>query len=139
LLANKSLNPREKLDRVVEEYIKKFWHNRQLHRAILREYYSHESHPLYQFIVSARKRQVTLLGKIIAQGQQENIFRKDIDVPFLFATLSGITRHVLFAKDFYQETSSLTGTAGEQDKQLLERLERHLKSTLTQIGHEDNV
>lgn len=136
LIREKELSPMEKLGVMVDEYVKKFWRNRKLHRIILREYSFSRNELLHRRIHAIRERQFRMMQEIVAQGQEQGVFRKDVDVPMLFATLPGITKHLIFSRKFFGELYGLRGDPGEQDRQLLERLRVHLKSILKLVLHE---
>lgn len=139
LLKDPDLSPLEKLDLLIDEYVEKFWRNRRLHRTILREYNFRENKQLYKLIYSARKKQVRVMERLVEQGQEQGIFRKDADVPMLFALLSGMTKHTLIARDFFKDICRFKGTSDSQDRELIERMKTHLKFVLTHCLNEANA
>ncbi len=139
MVNNKELEPMQKVEKLIDQYIGKLMDQQCFHRVMVREQMANNN-----IIVSARIQEVKkgnqqLIRQIIIEGQKKGVFKKHIDIPLMVATLIGTVSHMLTTQHFYRELNDLQSLSEEEFQKLLrKKLSHHLKAIFKAIlTHEE--
>ncbi|MCO5248502.1 MAG: TetR family transcriptional regulator [Chitinophagales bacterium] len=133
LVENKKLTPQEKIELLIEKWVEKFWEYRLLNNFILRENNFELMDELNELITEVKMSRYNNFRLIILEGQKEGSFKKDLNIPLLYGTLSGFLKHLYFSEDFYCQ---LLEIEENKDQALLNQMKIYLKSLYKYIINE---
>lgn len=123
---NSTSDPIEKLNQIIELYVDRLHANCNYYQMIHREMSTPLLRPeLHDQLSKIVKRNKDEVKKILEEGQQKNVFRKDIDLDLVISTIFGL---------MYQTTHSgfrekIMGAKEDADA-FKERVKKHLKEML---------
>lgn len=121
---NKSTaDPEEKLHQTVTLMVDKIFSNKKYYQMLHRELSTIQRPEVNQKIAKTLKRNREEIKKIIEEGQQKKIFRKDIDTELTIGTMFGLIYHCTHA--------GLKISVKENDETIKERVQEHLQEMLT--------
>jgi AcrR family transcriptional regulator len=144
LLMDGDLVPMQKINLLIESVIDRLMGNQCFHNIMLREQLSSERTPVIsEYIMNLKLRNVELMQKLILEGQEAGVFRKDIDMSLMTTTLYGTINYAIATQDFYRKINNLESMEDEEfHKYLKRKLSQHLKSlfksTVTNEHHIEN-
>lgn len=119
----------EKMSKVIDMYIDKFFVNRAFHRIIMREMSLQQRPEHVQLIADNFARNMKIIRGIIEEGQEKGQFRyvdAELTIASMFGTIStAINNHKLMCMLTQQPDSELV--YGDEYR---ERFKRHMKSML---------
>lgn len=128
IMHSKTLAPLEKVDHIIDTYIKVIGENRLFHRLLMREQLLAKSGPLYDSIRDMKMRNRSLIEAAVKSGQKAGVFQKDIDVSMLSVTLFGSVNHYISNYRFIHSTASPKDDEENSfSTPVLEKLSNHLK------------
>ncbi len=84
------LNSREKLEHIIEYYVDKIFSNRKYHVMIHRELTLSQRSDLHLSILKILSRNWDEFRKLIEEGQQKEVFKKEIDIDLVIMTIFGL-------------------------------------------------
>ena len=84
------LNSREKLEHIIEYYVDKIFSNRKYHVMIHRELTLSQRGDLHLSILKILSRNWDEFRKLIEEGQQKEVFKKEIDIDLVIMTIFGL-------------------------------------------------
>jgi AcrR family transcriptional regulator len=99
--------PMEKLDQLLDLYIARVSKNRCLYQIVNSESANVKRALSLKSFTEVKKRNLESLQLIIAQGQEKGIFRKDINVSLIPATIFGTYFQFYTGKALYEEVFNL--------------------------------
>jgi AcrR family transcriptional regulator len=130
LSKNQTLTPWDKIDKLVEFYVDKIFHNFRFH-CIMTQQYNHTRSPeIKELLINIKLRNLEQIKKVIADGQKKKMFCK-VDIELTMASVFGTLTHVTNSKSLYcrlwkiEETDDLT-----YRKKITPRLKTHLKQMM---------
>ena len=127
---DQSLNPWDKMDRLVDFYAEKILNNYRFHCIMTQEYNSGRSAAIKQQIVNIKLRNLEQIRKIITDGQRKKIFRK-VDIELTMASVMGTLSQATNSRSFYCALLKIDETDEEAyRKKIIQRLKTHLKQLL---------
>jgi AcrR family transcriptional regulator len=94
-----SLSSIEKINKVVDAYIERFFNQRIFHRLIHQELLLHQREDLQVSIVNYLSNNTQVLKKIICAGIKSGEFKK-VDIELTIASLAGTLNQVMLSKRF---------------------------------------
>lgn len=127
LMNNDALTWWGKLDVFIEHYVDKFVNNQHLHLIIQREVNSNTNSELATFIKERKVEHFQKVSQFIVNGQQNGVCQSDIDVEWLYTLLPGITKYMLFNKEFMRSLIEKQQGTKPTDKDLVQLTKDHLK------------
>lgn len=134
LLEDKSLTPPQKMELLIDRYLNKLFGKSDFHKIMLRQQINPVSEEVQEMMQEMKNNNQSLVSKIIQQGQKENIFKKNIDIPMLMATMLGTSYHLLTTQNYYRKAANLEHQSEEDfQKTLHKKLAAHLKSLFKAI------
>jgi len=138
IISSETLSLNEKLDILIEESVIKFWQNRVLNNIITREHNFNLNTELKAVLNQLKNSRYEQLCQIVELGQKQGLFKKDVNIPLMQATITGLLKHIYFSDDYYFE---LLGIADKENKDdiLLEYIKDYLKTVFKLILNETNT
>jgi len=140
LLADKNMEPLEKIDALVESIVERMLKHRDFHRVLLNAQLTTGNEELSRIIADIKLKNLELFRQIITQGQRKKAFAKDVDTTMLVLTLTGTIYQVATGSAylhgaFPQKDLSEQAYDDLVKKKLKKHLKRTLKAALIYEGH----
>jgi len=96
LLNDKGLDPLEKINKVIEEYVTRIFSQPAFHRIIYREMLLHMRPDMHKAIISILARNSGMVKGIIEEGIRKKVFRK-VDPELTIASILGTINQVMLS------------------------------------------
>jgi len=128
-LYREDLTPLEKIDRLIELYIKRINANKGMYQIIHFEISSGKRVINCNAFNEMKKHNLNILTNIISEGQNKGFFRKDVNIILLPTTIMGTYFHFQMNKPFFKEVLNLN-TQEDIDNYVLTDLTTHIKQTI---------
>ncbi|MEO8253632.1 MAG: TetR family transcriptional regulator [Flavobacterium sp.] len=128
-LSQENLDPVEKIDKMVELYVNRIRCNKGIYRILHFEFSSEEKEDKMKVLNEVRDRNLKSLETIIQEGQQKGIFRKDIIIQLIPATILGTFFHFNMNKSYFKKLLVLE-TDEEFDHYIKTKLKTHIQQTI---------
>ena len=106
-LFEQKLTPIEKMEKYISLYIQKINSNKEIYKILNFEISSNKRTMDLQSFIAVKKGNLATLTKIIEEGQNQNIFKKDIRIALLSTTIIGTYIHFNNNKIYYKEILAL--------------------------------
>ena len=107
ILQKKELGPMERINLLADQYIDKFTRQQCFHRVMVREQMAEKNEFITQQINELKTRNQAMIRELIAEGQEKGVFRNDIDIPLMMATLTGTISQLVTTQHFYKKVRGL--------------------------------
>jgi len=128
MLQNKNMTSLEKINALIDNYVNRIMQQQFFHKIMSREQMVNLSGPIHKLIHQLKKTNQELVKKLIAEGQRNGEFKKNIDLPLMMATLVGTASHLVTTQHYYRELNHLESMKDEDFKNhLKKKLSCHLK------------
>ncbi len=131
-LFKEELVPLEKIERFIELYIGKVDQNRDMYQILHFEISSNKRAMDLKAFTAIKKGNLLSLIKIIEEGQAQNIFKKDINIPLLIPTILGTYFHFHSNKPFFKEILNLN-TEEQYNIYIKNELTKHIQQTIKSL------
>lgn len=96
---DKTLSSLEKIDKIIESYVERFFVHRRFHRVLQQELITNQRETLTESIVQAMFPNALTIKAILEKGMKNNEFKK-VDPELTLASLLGTINQVLLSKKF---------------------------------------
>ena len=138
LLKNEMLTPFQKVENLIDEYIKKVINRQSFYKILLCEQVMKKNPVIVKLVRELKMNYAALFSELIKEGQKKKVFKKNIDVVMALTTMTGTVTQMMVNKDYYAEFNGHTGLSEDELKKLLsEKLNTHLKIIFKSIlGYE---
>ena len=123
------LQPLEKINKLIELYLNRINSNKGIYRILHFEFSSKKRDENLKVFTELRKGNLKTLERIIEDGQQKGIFRKDISVPLITPTILGTFFHFHMNKSFFQNLLQLH-TEDLYNNYIKTNLTQHIQQTI---------
>lgn len=134
LLHDKEMGPFEKMEKLIDSYLEKYFSQQCFHKIVVRSQMSNQSNSVKPILHVMKKPNQELITKLIQEGQKKGAFKKNIDVPLLLATMIGTANQVMTAQQFYRDVNGLQHLSDtEFDKLMKKKLSQHIKTLFKAI------
>lgn len=134
MLQNKKMSSLEKVNQLIDNYINRIMQQQCFHKIMSREQMVNIGGTTHKLIHQLKKTNQDLVKQLIAEGQKNGEFKKNIDVPLMMATLIGTTSHLVTTQHYYRELNNLQSMPDEEfELHLKKKLSHHLKSIFKAI------
>jgi len=123
-----SLNPFQKIEILIDEYINRVAEKQSFYKIMLCEQVINKNTVVMTLLKDLKLIYATLIGGVIQEGQRQKVFKKDIDVVMLLTTMTGTVTNMLINKEYYREfhkQKKISDTVFEE--QLQSNLKKHVK------------
>jgi AcrR family transcriptional regulator len=129
LLKDESLDPFQKMYKLVDEYIGGILQRKVFHRILLSEQIINQNPTIIQLMEKMKTRNSECINDLIRLGQKKGLFKKNIDIPMMTNTLIGTISHSLINMDFYKSYHHLESLNDEEfERHLKKKLSAHIKN-----------
>ena len=128
-LYREDLTPIEKIDRLIELYIKRINANKGMYQIIHFEISSGKRIINCEAFNEMKKHNLDILKSIILEGQEKGDFRKDVNTVLIPTTIMGTYFHFQMNKPFFEEILNLK-TDEEFDNYVKNDLAKHIQQTI---------
>lgn len=127
---NTSYSDIEKVEHIIDNYIKKLFTNRKFHRVLHQEMMLSQRESLQQAIVEILYPNSLIIKGVIEAGIKNGTFRK-VDAPLVIATLVGTINQLLLSKRMcIKLLGKEPGYVPYEDPRFAKRLGDHLKQLM---------
>lgn len=134
VILNKELEPLERVERLIDQYIGKLMNQQCFHRVMVREQMVDKNSLIAGQIQELKKRNQALINQLIEEGQTKGVFVKDIDVPLMMITLIGTISQLLTTQHHYKDMNNLQHLSEEEfQEHIKDKLSKHLKKVFKAI------
>lgn len=134
LLHDKEMEPFEKMEKLIDTYLEKYFSQQCFHKIVVRSQMSNQSNSVKNILHDMKKQNQELIKKLIHEGQRKGTFKKNIDVPLLMATMIGTANQVMTAQQFYRDVNNLQHLSDiEFEKLMKKKLSQHIKTLFKAI------
>lgn len=128
IIQNTELEPLQKMEMVIDQYIEKLMSNQCFHRVFVREQMVNKNGFIADQIHQLKKKNLELVKQLIQQGQKKGVFVKNIDIPLLMTTMTGTISQLITTEHYYREMNDLQSIPDEEyQKHIRKKLSQHLK------------
>ena len=128
MLTNPEQQPLEKVNQLIDYFIDKFYDQQYFHKIMMREQVANQHTAITKLITHFKKNNQQLVKELICDGQKKGVFRKNIDIPIMMATLTGTLSNMVTTQHYYREINNLQSMPEIQFKKLVKKkLSVHLK------------
>lgn len=128
-LSVEDLDPVEKINKMIELYVNRIRCNKGIYRILHFEFSSEEKEDKMKVLNEVRDRNLKSLETIIHEGQHKGIFRKDIIIQLIPATILGTFFHFNMNKTYFKKLLTLD-TDEEFDHYIQTKLKTHIQQTI---------
>lgn len=132
LLKDNTTSPMQKVQILLDEYIASVFNNQLFYRIMAAEFATHNNTVLVALITKFYQHQAALIARLIKDGQQKKVFRRNVDVLFLLSTLVGTISQLLLNTPHFNNNSNAISN-GRVQRRLLVRLRNYLHSLFKAI------
>ena len=132
-LFNEDRSPIEKIEKFIQFYLNKIDENRNFHHILLFEITSKKRAMDLESFNQIKKSNIKSLEKIIHEGQNLNVFRKDINIPLIIPTILGTYFYFQMNKPFLSDILMLDSEEKYNDytkNELTNHIQQTIKSLL---------
>jgi AcrR family transcriptional regulator len=130
LLQDEKLSPFEKLEVLVDDYISKLIDKHKFYRLMYFEQMLDNNPAINALLQQLKMRNGELLSRLIKDGQQKKVFRKNIDVSFMIHTMVGTIMHSFMNRENYRTTNKLDHLT---DEEFLDQYKTRLKKYMKEL------
>jgi len=134
LIADQTLDPMQKVYQMIDNYLLKYFGQMSFHKIVLREQMANKLSCATDMLLEMKRRNQELVKQIIKEGQKKGVFKKNIDIPMMMATMLGTANQVMTTLPFYKEVNNLEDMEEQEFQKLIKKkLTLHLKSIFKAI------
>lgn len=124
-----NLEPIEKIKKVIDLYINRINCNKGIYRILHFELTNEKDDPRLDALNEIRKTNLESLINIIEEGQEKGVFRKEIIIPLIPATILGTYFHFNMNKFYFQELFDLQSEE-DFENYIKTVLSKHIQQTI---------
>lgn len=131
------LTPIEKVERLIDLYITRINKNKCMYQILHFELSNKKRIMDMQAFMDIKKENTELFRKIIVEGQEKGVFRKDVNITLISPTIMGILVHFQMNRLYFEQTLNLT-TEEDFENYILNELTAHIKQTIKALLAHEN-
>lgn len=128
-LYQQDLTPFEKIDRLIELYIKRINKNKGMYQIIHFEISSGKRIINCDAFNEMKKYNLNILDSMITEGQEKGLFRTDVNIALIPTTIMGTYFHFQMNKPFFKDLLNFK-TDEEFESYINSELIQHIKQTI---------
>ncbi|MDB5197212.1 MAG: hypothetical protein JWP88_1583 [Flaviaesturariibacter sp.] len=134
LLKDDSLTPLEKVYVLVDDYVQRIATKIQFHKIMLCEQMLEKNTVITSLLNELKKKNAEVVFKLITDGQEKGVFKKEVDLVLLMNTLFGTVSQTFINRDYYKLYNNL-GDVDEMAfaEDLKSRVSVHVKTLFKAI------
>jgi AcrR family transcriptional regulator len=123
------LDPIDKINKLIEIYIKRINSNKGIFRILHFEMATKKKELNIKSFYELRKSNLKSLEAIISEGQNKGVFRKDISIPLLTPTILGTFFHFHMNKEYFMDLLNIN-TEDSYNNYIQVNLTKHIQQTI---------
>jgi len=123
------LSPLERMDRMTEMYMERINANRKVYQIVHFELSTKKRLIDTKAFTDVKKKNLESLTHIIRAGQEQGIFREDINIPLIPPTILGTFFHFQMNRPFFEDVLGLE-TDEKYEAYIKNQLTDHIKRTI---------
>jgi len=124
-----NLSPLERMDRMTEMYMERINANRKVYQIVHFELSTKKRLINTKAFTDVKKKNLESLTHIIRAGQEQGIFREDINIPLIPPTILGTFFHFQMNRPFFEDVLELD-TDEKYEAYIKNQLTDHIKRTI---------
>ena len=124
-----NLEPIEKIKKIIDLYINRINCNKGIYRILHFELTNEKNDSRLDALNEIRKTNLESLTNIIEEGQEKGVFRKEIIIPLIPATILGTYFHFHMNKFYFQELFDLQSEE-DFENYIKTALSKHIQQTI---------
>lgn len=128
-LYRENLTPFEKVERLIELYVKRMHKNKGMYQIIHFEITSQKRVINCEAFNEVKRYNLEVLKNIIQEGQEKGVFTKDVNIALIPPTIMGTYFHFQMNKPFFKDILNLT-TQEDIDNYVNKELTQHIQKTI---------
>lgn len=128
-LHKEAITPLEKLDKLVELYIVRAVKNRCIYQIVHFELANNKRNLDIKSFTDVKKKNLEIFEKIIGEGQEQGVFRKDVNIALIPSTIFGNFLHFQMNRPLYEDLLNLKSESA-YDNYIKNELTAHIKQTI---------
>ena len=133
-LLNKNLNPIQKMELLIDQFVDKLTSQQSFHLILVREQMVNNNGHIAQQIQQLKQRNQALIKEMIVEGQKSGHFKKHIDIPLMMMTMIGTVSQLVTTQHYYREINNLQAMPEEEFLiHIRKKLSQHLKTIFKAI------
>lgn len=138
LLKDKALTPFEKIESVLEGYVKKVIEKQSFYKILLCEQVTKKSPVIVRLVRELKINYADLFSELVKEGQRKKLFKKNIDIVMALSTMTGTVTQMVINKEYYADFNQQKDLSETELSALLyKNILAHLKSIFkTILGYE---
>ena len=128
------MSPLDKINSFINIIITRVHRNRRMHKIVNYEYTKDSRKIDFDRYIGQKIENYKIIEEFIESGQQEGIFRKDIEIPLLVPTILGTYLHFYYNKRFFSSLLHLSSEKEIEDyvhQKLIPHIQNTIKALLT--------
>jgi len=114
LLSDNGTSPFEKVELLAEDIINKIINKQQFFKIMMCEQVINKNQVIMSLMKDLKKKNLEEFNKLIKDGQQKGVFKKDIDVVLLMNMVIGSVSQMMLTADQYREFNGFTDLAEQE-------------------------
>ena len=114
LLHNDDISPIKKMEELIDSYINRIMQKQQFYKIMMCEQVINKNPVILGLLKDLKKKNLEEFGKLINEGQQQKVFKSDIDVLLLMNIIIGSISQTVIAVDQYREFHNLQNLPDEK-------------------------
>lgn len=114
LLKDENFNPFEKVELLAEDFITRIMNKKRFFKIMMCEQVINKNPVILSLINDLKKKNLEEFNKLIKDGQQKGVFKKDVDILILMNILIGSISQMMMTIDQYRELNGLQNVSEEQ-------------------------
>ncbi len=131
-LMRENLSPPEKMERLVDLYLERVNKNRCIYQIVQFELASNKRKLDMKQFLDVKKQNLAYLEQIVREGQQQGLFRKDVNITLLPSTLIGTYFHFQANRLLYEDILGLDSDS-RFEAYVTGDLATHIKQTVNAL------
>ncbi|AIG29414.1 TetR/AcrR family transcriptional regulator [Flavobacterium psychrophilum] len=123
------LSPIEKIEKIIALYILRLYRNRNIYQILNFETASNKRNINFSAFTEVKKQNYLSFQKIIEEGQEKGIFKKNINIPLIMPVVIGSLTHFNNSRLFFEDILGLK-TENEFDNYIENEFTKHIQQTI---------
>lgn len=138
LLKDQKLLPFQKIEIILEEYVRKVTDKQSFYKILLCEQVMKKNPVIINLVRELKLSYAALITELVKEGQKKKVFKKNVDVVMALTTMTGTVTQFMINKDYYAEFYGYQNLPEAELKELISgKLNAHLKEIFkTILGYE---
>ncbi|MFN8274968.1 MAG: TetR family transcriptional regulator [Flavobacteriaceae bacterium] len=136
-LSRENISPVEKINRFVELYIQTINKHKCFYQILLFEQSSKKREIDFQSFSEVKKANLEIFKKIIAEGQEQGVFKQNVNVTLIPSTIIGTLVHFRMSRPHYEHVLDLR-TEEAYENYIKTELTQHVKQTIQSLLKYEN-